>query len=58
MSYSQHVIFAVTYKWTQYHSVLIPGKTFRPSLIQHSSFLVFFKSYKENKVLWIIYKRY
>ncbi len=51
--HSQHLIFFVTYKKLQLATVFVPNKPFHFSVIQHSSLLGPYESYKENEVLRI-----
>ncbi len=48
MSFSQHIILFMTYKWAQYARVFLPAKPFRPSVMQHYCLLGQYISYKEN----------
>jgi hypothetical protein len=51
--YSQHFVFFITYEWTKYVRVFVPGKPFQPSGPKHSSLLGAFVSSEENEALWI-----
>ncbi len=53
VSFSQHFIFLITYTWAQWARVFVPGNTFLPGVMKHSSFLGQCMSYEENEVLWI-----
>jgi hypothetical protein len=35
VSYSQHLIFAITYDWTQKASVIVPGKPIQFGSMEH-----------------------
>jgi hypothetical protein len=47
-------MFFITSELAQKPRLFVPGKPLQPSVMEHSSVLGPFISYKENEVLWIL----